>query len=152
MTPECSIPFAQEKIKQEEKKAQKAALKAFNWSDKGWLRAAAQKEVNAYVLLRDKGKPCISCGKKANRYEAGHYMPAGQNAQIRFDLNNIHAQCHTCNCHKSANLREYRPNLIKKIGLEAVEQLEQRYVKIWQVEELQGLIYEFRAMIKEITK
>lgn len=134
------------------RKAEKRkGLVEFNQKDKSYLMKIAKTHCHAYILKRDLGQPCISCGQYANRYEAGHYMSAGGNGHIRFDENNIHAQCHRCNCHMSANLTPYRVNLIKKIGLDEVNRLETRVVKVWTVEELREVIEYYKQKGKEIA-
>ena len=43
---------------------------------------------------------------------------------MRFNEDNVHIQCATCNNYLSGNLIEYRKGLIKKIGVDKVEALE----------------------------
>lgn len=89
-----------------------------------WLREA-QASVNRYIRLRDAGKPCISCGRHhQGQYHAGHYRSVGACPELRFELNNIHAQCAPCNNHLSGNIVAYRQGLIQKIGVGMVEWLE----------------------------
>lgn len=72
---------------------------------------------------------CISCGKRLSltgttgRAEGGHYVSRMCRA-TEIDLDNIHPQCHTCNCLYGGNEVNYRINLVKKIGTERVERLE----------------------------
>lgn len=97
-----------------------------------YLIDKAQNVVNRYVRYRDSANGffiCISCQelKKVNQMNAGHYFAkeVRQYKAVRFDLDNIHGQCIRCNKYLSANLIPYRNNLIKKIGLERFERLEQ---------------------------
>ena len=85
---------------------------------------AAQKEVNRYIRLRDRNKPCISCGTWNAAWNAGHYFSTGSSPHLRFNLLNIHKQCVVCNMHLSGNLIRYRQNLVKKIGEDRVLVLE----------------------------
>ena len=92
----------------------------------------AQKLVNAYVRQRDAINErgdfiCISCRKLKSKSQcnAGHYFSRGNYGSVRFDLDNIHSQCVQCNLYEHGNLIPYRENLIKKIGTERFEQLEQ---------------------------
>ena len=42
------------------------------------LMKEAQVAFNAYIRERDKGKPCISCGKPLKgKYDAGHFFSSG---------------------------------------------------------------------------
>ena len=93
------------------------------------LTREAQSAVNAYIRARDSNKPCISCQVKTlhklgGTMDAGHYRSRGSAAHLRFNVLNIHSQCVTCNRWQSGNVVDYRINLIKRIGLEAVERLE----------------------------
>lgn len=89
----------------------------------------AQACVNKYIRARDHGQPCISCNsqpaqKRGGTMEAGHYRSRGAAGHLRFNTNNIHLQCVKCNRYKSGNAVDYRLGLIKKIGIEKVEALE----------------------------
>lgn len=87
------------------------------------LVVSAQQAVNAYVRVRDRGKPCISCGEYAE-LQAGHYLSTGARPDIRFEPDNIHGQCHRCNIDMAGNRKEFRLGLIDRYGLEFVERLE----------------------------
>jgi len=143
---QCSIDYANAHFKQtamKQKKEANKALKQFNNSDKNILKRLAQKVFNTYIRMRDKDLPCVSCGYigDGRQWHAGHYKPAGGFGALRYDERNIHKQCSICNNHLSANLIPYRENLIKKIGLETVEELEATtQTKQWLVEELQEII------------
>lgn len=132
----------------EKKKAK--AKKEFKENDKSTLLNLAQTVVNKYIRLRDLDKPCISCGHLGDRQiHAGHYRPMGNNQQLRFYTLNIFAQCSICNNYKSGNLAEYRLNLIKKISLAKVEEIEANQERgNYSVEYLQKLIKVFRKKIK----
>jgi len=101
-------------------KARKQAIKSL-----GELHKEAQPEFNRYIRLRDRGQPCISCQRHhTGQIHAGHYRSVGAAAELRYDESNVHAQCAPCNNHLSGNAIDYRINLIKKIGLSKVEELE----------------------------
>ena len=115
----------------------------------------AQVPVNAYVRIRDEGKPCISCQNpiKNGSGEAGHYRSRKAASQLRFDLDNIHLQCHHCNVHLSSNAIEYRINLVKKIGAERVEALENNnQEKRWTIEEAKDIKQKYTLLLKELKK
>ncbi len=89
----------------------------------------AQAAVNKYIRARDRHKPCVSCGsmpgdKLGGSFDAGHYRSRGSASHLRFNLLNIHKQCVKCNRFKSGNAVDYRIELIKRIGLDNVEKLE----------------------------
>ncbi len=85
-------------------------------------KAAIQKWVR---VVRDKDLPCISCGNYSNRYDGGHYFDAGVYSGLMFNEDNIHKQCsYYCNKMNHGNKTNYRIGLVKKIGVERVEWLE----------------------------
>ena len=110
-----------------------------------------------WIRWRDDWK-CITCGTRIfnNRtlLHAGHYYTRG-NIGIKFDEVNVNGQCSRCNEFEHLNEQEgkgiYRQALIRKYGLEEIEELDQRrfgYGKIptWRVKEL---IKEKRKEIKD---
>lgn len=152
----CALEYAKIlQAKREKKKGQarRRAIKQFNDSDVSVLKRKAQKICNEYIRLRDAKEPCISCLYVGNgrQWHAGHYRPQGGNSLLRFDERNIHKQCSICNNHKSGNLVAYRENLIEKIGLETVEELESmNTVKKWSKDELKAIISQYKFKIKEL--
>ena len=103
------------------------------------IKRRLQKLVNLYIRQRDAGKPCISCGKPiVGQVHAGHYISQGMHGFLRYHLDNISAQCPNCNVWLRGNLIKYRMNLVKKIGLERVEYLEDHMndIKKWTRDEL----------------
>jgi len=118
--------------------------------------AEAQTSVNAYIRLRDKGKPCISCDRPDtgdHQRHASHYRSRGACSQLRFNLDNIHASCATCNNHQSGNLIEYRIRLIKKLGSEKVQWLEsQNEITRYSKSYLIRLNKVFKKRVKQLKK
>lgn len=86
------------------------------------LKAIAVTHFHKYIRNRDRGKPCISCGRH-NRLQAGHFYSAGQNPSIRFNEDNVHGQCLQCNYFKHGSLINYTHNIIDRIGKERVDKL-----------------------------
>lgn len=83
--------------------------------------------VHKYVRERDKGKPCISCGRDwDSSFQAGHRFDKKQYNRIRFDLDNIHGQCPSCNQYQDGNYNAYHLRLPKRIGEETYKKLEKR--------------------------
>ncbi len=85
------------------------------------LLSETQTVVNRYVRLRDKDLGCVSCDKPASwhgQWHASHFHARGKSSKLRFNLWNIHKSCSVCNAHLSGNLREYEPELIKRIGID----------------------------------
>jgi hypothetical protein len=120
---------------------------------KEWLKDA-ETWVNKYVRMRDVNEPCISCGTMANvQYAAGHFRTVKAAGHLRFNLDNIHKQCNSyCNRHLSGNIAEYRPALIRKIGLDRVLALENdNSIKRWTVDEAKEIISMFKLKCKELN-
>lgn len=160
---DCGFKLANKNIKKAKQMAYKnktRELKKKKEADKSLKRLCVELQVlvNKYIGLRDKGKPCISCGALAG--ESGHFYSIGskyQCSRFRFNLINIHRQCGYCNQHLSGNPLEYRKGLIERYGesyLDDIEEFkrmadsgeEKRLTK----EEVRSMKTEFRLMIKEI--
>lgn len=122
-TIECALKIARRQRENLDKAEHKARVQAAR--PLSWYVKKAQAACNAYIRERDKDKPCISCGRfHEGQWHAGHYRTTAAAPGLRFHPFNIWKQCAPCNNHKSGNLTEYRPALIAKIGLSAVEWLE----------------------------
>ena len=124
---ECALGYAEEKRKKKYKKTTATMRRAFLATDRKHQTNKAVTACHAYIMERDRQDPCISCGttKYSTRYSAGHYLTSGGHPELRFDEDNIHKQCwFNCNKNLSGNIVRYRPNLVKKIGLDRVERLE----------------------------
>lgn len=155
----CAIKLAESdrakkeaKQKSDEIKRVKSKLKALSANDRPKALREAQKAVNAYIRLRDKDKPCISCGRNhQGQYHAGHYRSVGSCPELRFNELNIHKQCMPCNSHLSGNLIEYRKRLIEKIGLDKVEWLENyQQDKKLTIDEIRAIESEFKEKVKKL--
>lgn len=88
---------------------------------------AAKTACHTYIRARDNGLPCICCGEPTGKdSQAGHWIPSGQNPQVRYDEDNIHLQRLNCNYFKGGDSGNYKYNLIKKIGIARTELLESK--------------------------
>ena len=109
------------KIQREERKKLKESTKKLSQYE-----AEAKREFQKYIRLRDENKPCISCGTyTCDEWAGGHYYPAGHYSGLIFDERNCHKQCNQyCNKHLNGNIHEYRKGLIKRFGIDFVQQLD----------------------------
>ncbi len=130
-SPECAevlVGAVKEKAARIAAKKQAAADRTQRQNLKSNMELAndAQAAVNKYVNLRDFHIPCICCGKcpYSGVRHAGHFKSRGANSFLRFNLWNINSCCYSCNAMKGGNINEYRPNLIKKIGIVKVNFLD----------------------------
>ena len=92
------------------------------------LKKEARYWFQRWIRIRDLGNTCISCNtplKDIRDYDAGHYYNAKNYPTLLFNELNVSGQCKFCNDHLSGNLIEYRKGLLKRYGIEVVEQLEE---------------------------
>lgn len=118
-----------------------------------WINQA-QQAVNAYVRERDADLPCVSCRCwQAAQWDAGHYRTTAAAPQLRFNPLNINKQCSVCNQHKSGNTVPYRVELIKRIGIEAIEALESNHDRHrWTIDECKAIKAEYRQKLKDLIQ
>lgn len=116
----------------------------------------AQQAVNAYVRLRDMGKPCVSCDKPddgTHQRHASHYRSVGACSSLRFNLKNIYASCQQCNTAKSGNIIEYRLRLRERYGSDLVEWLESQNGEArYSVDYLKRLKRVFNKRVRMLKK
>jgi len=85
----------------------------------------AQTAFNAFIRKRDELLPCVSCERTEAKWDAGHYRSVGAARHLRFNEDNCHKQCaRPCNQDLSGNILEYRIRLVKRIGQDRVDALE----------------------------
>jgi len=114
-------------------------------------RKELQQVFNKFIRLRDKDKPCISCNQKLGaKYDAGHYFSVGSYPNLRFDEDNVHGQCVTCNQHRHGNLLEYGERLLDRIGEESFDDLYLRRTKPLRlsVDQMKEMIKIYKQKIK----
>ena len=160
----CSLPCALEysrrpaKVRRSasealQRKIDRQAIEALKPKSK-WLREA-QAAFNWYIRMRDARLPCISCGQSPyqGQRHASHYRSVGAASHLRFNCWNVHASCSQCNSMKSGNVVEYRIALVKKIGVERVEQLEHdNQPRTFEIEYIKRLIKIFARRAKHYKK
>lgn len=148
--PDCVTAWIQE-TKEKNWKKKKAKLKLDLMTIQDYIKLA-QQVFNKWINLRDKGLPCISCGKSINgRVNASHYFNANNHWNVRFNEFNVHSSCITCNQYLSGNLIEYRSRLINKIGIEQLTllELEANKTRKFTIEELKQIINTYKLKIKQ---
>lgn len=159
------IDWFADKTEREAKKKAKAAAKAERALIRvrresikprsKWL-SEAQAAFNAWIRARDEaaGLPCISCDRHhRGSYDAGHYLTVGARPELRFDHDNVHRQCVPCNRYLHGNLILYRVELVKRIGLEAVERLEGPHPPAkWPIDELRCIRDGYRILTKQLKE
>lgn len=158
----CAIAIAErkrEKQAQQEEARKRRETRQQLESMKGIpeLIREAQTACNAYVRVRDDGKPCISCGTPLSAdgvgggFDAGHFRSRGAAPHLRFHEHNVAGQCKRCNRYMSGNVSAMRQGLIARIGLESVEAIENdNSTHKWTREELIAIRQYYIAKRKEI--
>lgn len=115
------------------------------------LKREAQQALNRWIVhVRDKERPCISCGRHhQGAWHAGHYLSRGAAPQHALNPINVWKQCAPCNTYLHGNQAAYRIRLVELIGLPAVEALESDNApKKWTREELISIRDEYRKKLK----
>ena len=158
-SPDCGYKLSQAKQSKERAKVEKTERAEIRQAKERIKTRSdhlkdAQKAVNEFIRLRDAELPCISCGRHhQGKYDAGHYRTVAAAPELRFNPLNIHKQCSPCNTQKSGNIVEYRINLVKKIGAEAVEWLEGPHepAKL-TIEDIKAITAKYRALVRELKR
>jgi hypothetical protein len=151
-------PEVAEKLQKKRDRERKAKL---DDTVPNWIKKA-QAAFNSYIRERDRGKPCISCGRSMNDggyigasgYNAGHYRSVGANPELRFEESNCHGQCaKPCNIDLGGNVVNYRIGLIDRIGPEKLEWLEGPHPKKqYRVEELKEIAKHYNRLARELKR
>ena len=130
--PLCASRYvkAAKKAEAVQTRERKAALKPLRD-----LVKAAQEVFNKWVRARDAYLPCVSCGVEnppmtsGGQWDAGHFLNRGSHPALRFNEDNCHKQCKSCNGgakypHLTGSIRErYQAELLNRIGSERLEVL-----------------------------
>lgn len=164
---ECIAPWADaqaEKAKRADAKKARSAAKVERASIRtrkeaiktiADLKREAQQALNRWIVhVRDKERPCISCGRHhQGAWHAGHYLSRGAAPQHALNPINVWKQCAPCNTYLHGNQAAYRIRLVELIGLERVEALESDNAPHkWTREGLIEVRDTYRAKLKAIQK
>jgi hypothetical protein len=152
-SPSCAIDYMKKKQSkdwQNQKKIIKQSLET-----KSDVLKAAQIVFNNYIRARDKGKPCISCGKvlKENDVNASHFFSVGSSPNLRFNEDNVHSSCIRCNKELHGNSIEYALRLPNRIGVKRYNQLlnDRNKPALLTIDDVKELIAIYKVKTKEIN-
>jgi len=151
-SPTCAVSYAK-KLTYNRHRKENAEMKKSILTHKDYLKIL-QIAFNNFIRKRDEKLSCISCGTyTAEEFHAGHYI-ATTYSYLRFNEFNCWKQCSKCNTHLRGNSIPYRIELIKRIGLKAVEGLENdRHLDLkLSISEIKEMIQEYRFKLKELNK
>lgn len=167
----CIAPFlskladkkeaARKKKERAEDRVKRAKLKSLRD-----LLADAQVPFNAYIRLRDAYLPCVSCGvvnpemTTGGQWDAGHFLSRGAHPELRFNEDNCHKQCKSCNAgsgkfaHKERTVtQKFEEELRRRIGSERVDFLKgPQPAKKWQRDELIAIKAEYVKRLRELKR
>lgn len=152
----CSVERSYElnkKKREKELKDKVKVMKTETMTRGEWIKLL-QATFNTYIRLRDKDLGCVSCGRtNVEEFHAGHYI-ASTYQYHRFNPDNVHKQCSKCNTHLRGNLIPYRIELIKRIGLEQVEYIENTRHMMLEITipEIKEQIFKYKQLIKQLKK
>lgn len=142
------------KLRKAERKQLAQDKKRIRESSVKWWAAKTKKICHLFIRTRDAKEPCFTCGTTEDVvYAAGHFIPDGRAAALRYDERNIHKQCNMyCNKSLSGNVMAYRAKLVSIHGEEYVQELERigHTKKTWKIPELQEVIEYYKAKLKEL--
>lgn len=147
------------KLAKEERRERATALAKLKTAKE--LKGETQTACNRLVKRRDYGKPCICCGKPmpwgneapGGSIDAGHFLSVGSCPELRYNLDNIHAQLKSCNRPGGTTRAKFREGMIARIGLEAVEALEGPHPPAkWTRDELIEMRTRFNRMARELDR
>jgi len=151
---QCAIERSHElnkKKREKELKDKVKVMKTETMTRGEWIKLL-QITFNSYIRQRDKELGCVSCGRfDVEEFHAGHYI-ASTYQYHRFNPDNVHKQCSKCNTHLRGNLIPYRIELIKRIGLEGVEYIENTRHMMLEITipEIKEQIYKYKQLTKQL--
>ena len=158
-SPDCGVVIARAKAEKKRKSLAQVERREIKVRKQKLKSRAAhakdtQQAFNEWVRIRDAALPCVSCSRHHDgQYHAGHYRTVAASPELRFEPLNVHKQCAPCNNHKSGDIVNYRIELVKRIGAEAVEWLEGPHEpKKYTVEQLKAMTAAYRAKTREMKK
>lgn len=140
------------KIERAERVKKLSALKSIND-----LIKEAQTAFNAFIRERDKNELCICCDKPygtnhlGGDFDCGHFRSRGAAGHLRFNEDNAFGQRKYCNTYLSGNVQGMRAGMIKRIGIERVDAVENNNeVHKWTKEELIAIKNEYKLKLKQL--
>lgn len=151
-SPKCALELNWIKAEKKRKRENNKSKRKLRENDRGFQLKKAQAAFNRYIRVRDKGLPCISCGRHhGGQYHAGHYRTVGACPELRFEELNCHKQCAPCNNHKSGDIVNYRAELINRIGIDAVDWLEGCHQpKKYTLDDIKAITAKYTQMAKDL--
>ncbi len=157
----AKLDLDQQKLERRQHREAKEKLKTRNQH-----LADTQDAFNAMIRERDHDLPCVSCDdpnppqRVGGQWDAGHFLSRGAHPELRFNRDNCHKQCKTCNGgggrfrHKDKTVSaKFELELLKRIGPERLAVLKgPNEAPKWTIEQLNEMKREFRAETRQLKK
>lgn len=121
------------------------------------LKAKLDKLFSEFIRRRDADKngivKCCSCGKLVDWKESdcSHFV-SRQYLWTRYDERNCNASCRKCNRFEEGRKEEYALFLVKKYGVEILEELNSAKWKVYPQFPYAEKILEYEEKLKELEK
>jgi hypothetical protein len=145
------------KITKPKRDLQKAINEKKEQSSLSYLKQNTVNACHEYIKLRDKGKPCVSCGQPWNKeHQAGHFYKAELYSNLKYDEFNIHNQCVGCNIHKNGNEQKYRERILLRISTDELDRLDRDAAEYkvmnfkWDRENLKQIRDYYKKKLKDL--
>lgn len=96
---------------------------------------------------------CYTCGKRVP-YKMAHccHYISRRYGGTRFDFDNLRAGCEYCNVALHGNLEKYKEHLLRDIGQDGIDKLEQNKNKKIPTPELKELLEKIKSEYKRIVE
>jgi hypothetical protein len=87
------------------------------------------------INRKEQPNVCYTCGAVAlcgSNWHTGHmWAKASLSAHLKYDMRVLRSQCMRCNCHMGGMGADFYKNMVKEIGLDEMNKLEQeRWITI----------------------
>ena len=112
---------------------------------------------NKFIRIRDASPngECISCNRVviygSPTCHAGHYYTRGARSDLRFNEDNVFAQCQNCNNYGDAETAvRFKESVIKKIGQKKFDTLAHRSQQDYSDKNLKKIRKKYAKKIKEL--
>lgn len=87
---------------------------------------------------------------------AGHYIPSAVGGlKLRYNEQNVHAQCYHCNINLSGNWPSYRDFILRKYGEEVDTELQKMKCETsepWAIEDYEIKAEEYKEKLKSLSR
>jgi hypothetical protein len=149
------IRLAIQKVQKPKLELEKAKEESKRNKSLSYLLESVKTICHKFIRLRDRGKPCISCGQPWHSdFDAGHFYPAGSFSSLKFDETNISGQCIGCNRFNEGNEANYRIGLLNRYSkgyldlLDSKAMLDKKIKHKWDRQSLEEIREYYKTKIK----